>query len=139
MVAYNKFEQYVEDLAHQVHGQDTDQFTVALMAAAPSASLDAVLADITEIAYTNLSARNITTTSSAETGGVYKLILQDLVLTASGGSVATFRYVVIYNNTPSTPLDPLVAWYDHGSNVTLADGETFTIDFDDTEGFHQIT
>lgn len=137
MVAYNKFEQYVEDLAHQVHGQDTDQFTVALMAAAPSASLDAVLADITEIAYTNLSARNITTTSSAQTGGTYKLTLTDLVLTASG-AVATFRYVVIYNNTPATPLDPLIAWYDHGSNVTLANGETFTIDFDDTNGFHQL-
>ncbi|MBW8036444.1 MAG: hypothetical protein FVQ79_12675 [Planctomycetes bacterium] len=138
MVAYNKFEQFVEDLAHQVHGQDTDQFTVALMAAAPSASLDAVLADITEINYANLSARDITTTSSLETGGVYKLILQDLVLTATG-AVATFRYVVIYNNTPAAPLDPLVAWYDHGSNVTLANGETFTIDFDDTNGFHQIT
>ena len=137
MVAYNKFEQYVEDLAHQVHGQDTDQFTVALMAAAPSASLDAVLADITEIAYTNLSARDITTTSSAQTTGTYKLTLTDLVLTATG-AVATFRYVVIYNNTPAAPLDPLVAWYDHGSNVTLANGETFTIDFDDTNGFHQL-
>ena len=137
MVAYNKFEQFVEDLAHQVHGQDTDQFTVALMAAAPSASLDAVLADITEISYTNLSARDITTASSAQTGGVYKLTLTDLVLTATG-AVATFRYVVIYNNTPAAPLDPLVAWYDHGSNVTLANGETFTIDFDDANGFHQI-
>ncbi len=138
MVAYNKFEQYVEDLAHQVHGQDTDQFTIALMAAAPDANLDAVLADITEIAYTNLSARDITTSSSAQTAGVYKLTLADLVLTATG-AVATFRYVVIYNNTPSTPLDPLVAWYDHGSNVTLANGETFTVDFDDSNGFHQIT
>ena len=137
MVAYNKFEQYVEDLAHQVHGQDTDLFTVALMAAAPSASLDAVLADIIEISYANLSSRDITTTSSAQTGGVYKLTLTDLVLTATG-AVATFRYVVIYNNTPATPLDPLIAWYDHGSNVTLANGETFTVDFDDTNGFHQI-
>ena len=137
MVAYNKFEQYVEDLAHQVHGQDTDQFTVALMAGVPSASLDAVLADIIEISYTNLSARDITTASSAQTGGVYKLTLTDLVLTATG-AVATFRYVVIYNNTPASPLDPLVSWYDHGSNVTLANGETFTIDFDDSNGFHQI-
>ena len=138
MVAYNKFEQYVEDLAHQVHGQDTDQFTVALMAAAPDAALDAVLADITEINYANLSARDITTNTSAQASGVYKLVLTDLVLTASA-AVATFRYVVIYNNTPGAPLDPLIAWYDHGSNVTLANGETFTIDFDDSNGFHQIT
>ena len=138
MVAYNKFEQYVEDLAHQVHGQDTDQFTVALMASAPDAALDAVLADITEINYSNLSARDITTNTSAQASGVYKLVLTDLVLTASA-AVATFRYVVIYNNTPGAPLDPLIAWYDHGSNVTLANGETFTIDFDDSNGFHQIT
>jgi hypothetical protein len=137
MASYNKFEQFVEDLAHQVHGLDTDQITVALMAAAPDANLDAVLADITEINYSNLSARDVTTTSSAQTTGTYKLTLTDLVLTASG-AVATFRYVVIYNNTPATPLDPLIAWYDHGSNVTLANGETFTIDFDDAEGFFQL-
>lgn len=137
MASYNKFEQFVEDLAHQVHELAGDQITVALMATAPDANLDAVLADITEINYSNLSARDVTTTSSAQTTGTYKLTLTDLVLTASG-AVATFRYVVIYNNAPSSPLDPLIAWYDHGSNVTLANGETFTIDFDDAEGFFQL-
>jgi hypothetical protein len=95
---------------------------------APSVSADAVLADIVEIAYTNLSTRNITTSSSGQTTGVYSLVLTDLVLTASG-AVATFRWVVVYDDTPAGPVDPLMFNYDYGSDVTLADTETFTIDF----------
>ena len=137
MAAYNKFQQYVEDLAHKVHNLGADQLVVALCAAASApVATNAVLANLTEISYTNLSSRNITTTSSAQTTGTYKLTLTDLVLTASA-AVATFRYVVVYNDTPTSPADPLIAWYDHGSDVTLANGETFTIDFDDSNGFLQ--
>ncbi len=140
MAAYNKFQQFVEDMAEKVHDLDTDQFTVALCAAANApVATNAILANLTEIAYTNLSARNITTISGLHTAGVYKLILTDLVLTASGGDVAAFRYVVIYNNDPTSPADPLIAWYDYGSDQVVADGETFTIDFDGTEGFLQVT
>ena len=138
MATYNKFQQFVEDLAEKVHNLQTDILTVALTAAAnvPLAT-NTVLANLTQIAYTNLSARAITTSTSAQTTGTYKLVLADLVLTASG-AVATFRYVVIYNDTPTSPADPLIAWYDYGSDVTLASGETFTIDFDGTNGFLQI-
>jgi hypothetical protein len=137
VATYVKFQQFVEDLAHGVHDLESDQLTVALMASAPSVSLDAVLADISEIAYTNLSSRSITTSASAQTSGTYKLTLSDLTLTASG-AVATFRYVVIYNNTPSSPADPLIGYYDHGEDVTLADGETFVVDFSDANGFLQL-
>ncbi len=108
----------------------TDQFVVALTAAAnaPVAG-NSVLADLTQVAYTNLSTRNITTASSSQTAGTYSLVLTDLVLTASGGAVATFRYVDIYDDTPTSPADPLVCWFDYGSNVTLSDTETFTVDF----------
>ena len=85
------------------------------------------MANLTEISYTNLSSRNLTTSSSAQSSGTYTLLFADLVLTASGGSVAAFRYVVVYNNTPTSPADPLVAWYDYGSDLTLADTETLTI------------
>lgn len=136
MAAFNKFQQFVEDLAHKVHALDVDQFTVALTATvnAPVAT-NSVLANLTEIAYTNLSTRNITTTSSTQTTGTYKLILTDLVLTASGGAVAAFQYIVIYNNTPASPLDPLIGWYDFGSALTLNDGDSLTIDFDGAGGF----
>jgi len=129
MATFNKFQQYVEDLAHGVHNNSSDQFTIFLTTNAniPVAA-DAVLADITEISYTNLSSRNLTTSTSTQTTGTYLLLLADLVLTASG-AVATFRHVGIYNNTPSSPLDPLVSHYDFGSDLTLASGETLTIDF----------
>lgn len=129
MATFNKHNAWVENMV-EVANCGTDQFTVALCAAAnaPVAG-NSVLADLTQISYTNLSSRDITTSSSSQTAGTYSLVLTDLVLTASGGSVATFRYVDIYDNTPTSPADPLAAWFDYGSNVTLADTETFTLDF----------
>jgi len=132
MAAFNKFNSFVEALAEKVHNLGSDQIVVALTAAAnaPVAG-NTVLANLTQISYTNLSSRNVTTASSAQTGGTYKLTLNDLVLTASG-AVATFRYIVLYNDTATN--DELIGWYDYGSDVTLASGETFTIDFDGTNG-----
>jgi hypothetical protein len=135
MATFNKFNQFVEDVAKKVHNLSADQLVVALTAAANApVATNETLSNLTQISYTNLSSRNITTTSCEQTSGTLKLILTDLVLTASGGSVATFRYVVIYNDTPTSPADPLIGWYDYGSDVTLANGETFTIDFDGTNG-----
>jgi len=133
MASFNKFQPFVENLAEKVHNLGADQLVVALTNVAPSAA-NGVLADITQVSYTYCSSRNITTVSSGQSGGTYKLTLQDLVLTASGGSVGPFRYVVLYNDAPSSPLDPLIGWYDYGSSITLNDGETLTIDFDDSNG-----
>lgn len=132
MAAFNKFNAFVENIAEGVHNLGSGQLVVALSNTAPVAT-NAVLADITQISYTNLSSRNITTSSSAQTSGTYRLILNDLVLTASG-AVGPFRYVVIYNDTPTSPADPLIGWYDLGSSITLAAGESITIDFDGTNG-----
>ena len=138
MAAYNKFQQFVEDMAEKVHDLGVDALTIALTPAASApVATNSILANLTEIAYTNLSARVISIAASVHTAGTYKLTLTDLVLTATG-AVATFRYVVVYNDTPGGPVDPLIAWYDHGSDVTLANGETFTIDFDDANGFFQL-
>jgi hypothetical protein len=136
MATYNKFNSFVEALAEKVHNLGSDTLTVALCAAAnaPVAS-NTVLANLTQIAYTNLSARAITVSASSQTSGTYKLVCTDLVLTASG-AVSTFRYVVIYNDTATN--DELICWFDYGSDVTLANGETFTIDFDGTNGLLQI-
>ncbi len=139
MASYNKFESFVEELAEKTHDLGADQLTVALTAAANApVATDDVLADLTEVNYANCSSRNITTSTSAQTGGTYKLVLADLVLTASGGTVGPLRYAVVYNNAPAAPLDPLIAWFDYGSEITLADGETFTIDFDAANGVLQI-
>lgn len=132
MATFNKFNQFSEDVYEKIHNLGADQLTIALTNTAPTGA-NAVIADITQISYTNLSARDVTTSSSVQTSGTYKLVLTDLVLTASG-AVATFRYVVLYNNTPASPLDPLVGWYDYGAAVTLQNGENFTVDFDGSGG-----
>jgi len=135
MAAYNKFNAFVEHRAEKVHDLGADALTIALCAAANApVAANSVLADLTEINYTNLSSRVLTISSSVQTGGLYKLVIADLILTASGGSVGPFRYVIIYNNTPTSPPDPLVAWFDYGSDLTLLDGETLTLDFDGTNG-----
>lgn len=135
MATYTKFNQYIEDVHHKVHDFSSDQLVVALTNTAPTAATDAVLADITEVSYTNCSTRNITTSTSGQTSGTYKLVLTDLTLTASGGSVGPFRYVIVYNDAPTSPADPLISFYDYGGSITLADGEDILLDFDGTNGF----
>lgn len=137
IATYNKFNSFVEALAEKVHNLGSDTLKVALCASAnaPIAS-NTVLANLTQIAYTNLSSRTLTISSSAQSSGTYKNVLADLTLSASGGSVASFRYVVIYNDTASN--DELIAWYDYGSSLVLADGDSLVLDFDGTNGFLQI-
>ena len=132
MASFNKFNSFVEAVAEKVHNLGSDQLKIALTAAANApVATNSQLSNLTEISYTNLSSRNVTTSSSAQSSGTYKLTLADLVLTASG-SVATFRYVVLYNDTATNK--ELIGWFDYGSDVTLANGDTFTIDFDGSAG-----
>ncbi len=125
MAVFNKFNSFVEALAEKVHNLGSDQLAVALTNTAPVAG-NTVLANLTQVAYTNLSARNITTTASAQTSGTYALVCTDLVLSATG-AVGPFRYVALYNDTATSK--ELIGWYDYGSSVTMANGETFTVDF----------
>ena len=142
MATFTKVNDFVEHIAEKVHNLGSDQLTVALSNTAPAAETpvptadgNGVLANVTEIAYTNLSARTITTSASAVSSGTYKLTLTDLTLTASG-AVATFRYVYIYNDTATN--DELICVYDYGSAITMANGETLLIDFDAANGLLQI-
>ena len=136
MSTYNKFNCFVADICNKVHNLASDTLQVALTATANApVATNTVLANLTQIAYTNLSTQVITTTSSTQTSGTYKLILADLTLTASG-AVATFQYVAIYNQTSTS--DSLICWFDYGSAVTLANGDQFVIDFDNTNGLLQI-
>lgn len=137
MASYTKFNSFVEAVAEKKHDLGSDTLTVALCAAAnaPSAS-NTVLADLTQASYTNCSSRAITTSASSQTSGTYKLVLADLTLTASGGTVGPFRYVVIYNDTATN--DELIGYFDYGSDITLADTETLLIDFDASNGLLQI-
>jgi len=130
MASYNKFRSFVEDVAEKVHNLGADALTIALTAAANApVNTNTVLANLTQISYTNLSTRVVTITGSSQTAGTYSLVGTDLVLTSSGGTTGPLRYVVLYNDTPTSPADPLIGWWDYGSDITLADTETLTIDF----------
>ena len=134
MVAYNKINQFVEDVGKGVHNLATGALTIALTTTANKpVATNSILGNLTQISYTNLSGRVPTLTSYTQTSGTAKLILQDLILTASG-AVAAFGAIVLYNDTPTSPADPLIAWWEYGSDVTLANTETFTIDFDQSGG-----
>lgn len=126
MASFNKFNSFVEALAEKVHNLGSDTLTIALCNSAPTAS-NTQLSDLTQISYTNLSSRTLSSVTSSQTSGTYTLDAADLVLTASG-TVATFRYVVLYNDTATN--DELIGYYDYGSAVDLQNGETFTITFD---------
>jgi len=126
MATFTKINKFVEAVAEKVHNLGSDQLVIALTNTAHTSTWGQ-LSDLTEVAYTNVSSRDITTTSSAQTGGTYKLTLTDLTLTASG-AVGPFQYIYIYNDTATN--DELVGYYDYGSAVTLASGDTFIINFD---------
>lgn len=144
MATFVKLNGFVEHLAEKVHNLGSDQLKVALSNTAPGSegtpptgsTAACVLANVTQVSYTNCSSRDITTSASAQSSGTYKLTLTDLVLTASGGTVGPFRYVYIYNDTATN--DELIGYYDYGSSITLAAGETLTIDFDGTNGVLQL-
>jgi hypothetical protein len=135
MATFTKFQPFVEALAEKTHNLGSDQLKIALTNTAPNAT-DATLSQITEITYTNLSTRNLTTSTSAQTSGTYKLVIADIDLTASGGTVGPFRYVVIYNDTSTS--DNLIAYYDYGTNITLQDGDALAVNFDGTNGLLTI-
>lgn len=140
--SFNKFNQFVADLANKVHNLGADTLKVMLSNTAPSAS-NAVKADITEIGAGNgytAGGNAAALTSSSQTGGVFKLVLANpATWTASGGTIGPFRYAVLYNDTPSSPAKPLIGWYDYGSSITLASGEQFQVAFDAVNGVFTIT
>jgi hypothetical protein len=143
MAAFNKLNGFVENLAEKVFNLGSDTLTVALSNTAPGsegtpptgATSAAKLANVTQVSYTNLSSRVLTISSSAQAAGVYSLIIADLVLTASG-AVAAFRYIYIYDDTATN--DELIGYYDYGSALTLNNGETLTLDFDNVNGVLSI-
>jgi len=131
MATFNKFECFVGDLGDKVHDLDADVVKVYLTNATPSASADSVKADLAEITaeYGYPTGGTDITNVWSETGGTATLSGTDVVFTGTGGSFGPFRYVIMYNDTPTSPADPLIGWSDYGSAVTVNDGETFTVDF----------
>ena len=134
MAAFNKFNAFAENLAEKVFDLGSDTLKVMLTNTAPVAA-NSVKADLTEISAGNgytAGGTAATISSSAQTSGTYKLVLADVVFTASGGSIGPFRYVVLYDDTAAS--DQLIGWWDYGASATLASGDTFTTDFNASTG-----
>lgn len=134
MASYNKFNSLVEAIGQKKHNLNADTLKVMLTNTLPVAA-NAVKADITDISAGNgYSAGGSAAASNTyvQSSGVAKLLANDVVFTASGGSIGPFRYAVIYNSTATN--GELIAWWDYGSAITLLTGETFTVDLDGTNG-----
>jgi hypothetical protein len=118
-------------LSEKVHDLNADTLKVYLSNTTPDAAADAVKADLAEITPQNgyASGGHDTQNATSRTGGTTSITGTDVVITASGGSFGPFRYVVLYNDTPTSPADPLIGWWDYGSALTVNDGESFTVDF----------
>ena len=136
MATFNKFQAWTEHVTEGVHDHSADTLKVMLTNTAPVAT-NSVTANLTEISAGNgytAGGTQATVSSSAQTSGTYKLVLADVVFTASGGTIGPFQYAVLYNDTPTSPADPLIGWWDYGSAQTLQSGESFTVDFNASNG-----
>jgi hypothetical protein len=134
MATFNKFQPFVEALAEKVHNLGSDTLKVMLSNTAPSAA-NGVKADITEISAGNgytAGGNTVTITSSSQTSGTYKLVGDDVTFGPMTGSVGPLRYAVLYNSTPAA--GNLIGWWDYGSSITLASGDSFVVDFDPSNG-----
>lgn len=139
MASYQKFQPFAEYLCEKAVNLGSDTLKVMLCNTAP-VSTNGLKADLTEISSGNgytAGGTAATISSSAQTSGTYKLVLADVVFTASGGSIGPFRYAVLYDDTSTS--DVLIGFWDYGSSISLADGETLTWDASSTDGILQLS
>ncbi len=137
----NKINSFVANVNNGVINFATDVIKILLTNTAPIAT-NTVKANLVEIATGNGYAAGgpaITLVSSAQVSGTYRYIGSNVTITAAGGTIGPFRYLALYDDTPTSPADPLILWYDYGSNLTLNDGDAFTVSFDQTNGILSVT
>lgn len=140
MAALTKVQSFVEALAEKIHNLGSDTLKIMLVNSPAPLNTNTQKSDLTEISAGNgysAGGTALTVTSSAQASGTYKLIANDVVFTASGGSIGPFRYAVLYNDTAGN--DELIGFWDYGTNITLTNGNTFTVDLDGTNGVISLT
>lgn len=143
MATFTKVNDFVLNL-HEVIDIDADTLQLAFSNTAPGSETsnptvdtNGVLANVTQIAYTNwtddLTVDRVLTSGSithTQTSGTFTLdYTADIVITASGGAIADWRYIYFFDNTPTSPADPLINLWDHGSAVSLGSGDSATLAF----------
>jgi hypothetical protein len=134
LATFSLFDEFKKYLADGTIDLDTHTFKAMLSNTSPTTGTNTVRADITEISAGNGYTSGGVTLASvtwAETGagsGIFQWTVADFAWTAAGGSIGPFRYVVFYDDTPTSPADPLLGVLDYGSSITLADTNVFTVD-----------
>lgn len=139
MASYTKFNQFVEDLNKKIHDVSADTLKIMLTNVAPVAT-NSIKADLTEISAGNgytAGGTQAVFTSAAQTSGTFKLVVADVVFTASGGSIGPFRYAVFLNTTPVA--GPLISYWDYGTSITVTNGNSFSVDLDQAGGVYTMT
>lgn len=135
MAVFNKFESFSEALANGQIDCTNDNLKIFLTNTAPDYTtmqyreLLGPVYPLPEPATANgyVAGGQTTNNTVSRTGGVTSVIGVDVIWTATGGSIGPFRYVVLYDSTNAQG-DLIGAW-DYGSSITLAAGETLTVDF----------
>ena len=138
MASFNKFNAFVADVASKVHNLGADTLKIMLSDVTPLAT-NSIKSNLTEIAAGNGYAAGgsaVTITSSAQSSGTYKLVGNNVTFTAAGGTIAQFRYAVIYNSTPAN--GNLIGWWDYGTEVNVTNGNSFQVQLDQTNGILQL-
>ena len=141
MPSFNKFNGFVQNVANAGLNLGSDALKFMLTNTVPVATNN-VYTDVSgaEVANGNgytTGGLAITTTSSTQTSGTYKLLLaaSSTVLTASG-AVGPFRYAILYDTAGSKYL---IGWFDNGYSITMASGDTFAVTTDQANGILQLT
>lgn len=139
MASFSKFNQFVEDLGKKVHNLSTDAISVYLTNTAPSAA-NAIKGDLTGITEQNgYAAAALANIGYEQVSGVAKFAADDKVWTATGAGFGPFQYLVLYNDTPTSPVDPLIGYWDRGSSVSAAAGDQVTANFTDNTNLFQVS
>jgi hypothetical protein len=131
MAAFVKYDIFSEDLAKKVHDLNADTLKVMLSNTAPNVTTNALRSQVTELAGGNgyTSGGDDTQNTTSRTTNTTSVLGVDTTVTCSAATVGPFRYDILYNDTPASPLDPLIGYWDYGSSITLNPGESFTTDF----------
>jgi len=147
MSSFNKFNVFVQALAEKRHDLSNDVLKVYLSVSPPNPANHTTYNGTAGItAPAEISAgfgyvaggNTVSVISSSQTNGVYRLILQDpAIWTASGGTMNTFRFFVLYNSTATS--NNLIGWWDYGSIITLNNGQGFLVDLNQTNGVLTLT
>lgn len=127
MAAFNKFQITCQNFGRGVMNLNSDVSKVAL-SNTTVVNTNQTLSNITQISsgggYTT-GGDTVPNTAYSQSSGTATFIGDSITWTGSGGGMGPFQYVVIYDDTPTSPADPLVGWWDYGSAISLAAGETF--------------